>query len=541
MVHMKIKLLIISILAFFSLSSVSLADVVSSSTPYKTSEFRQSVSATAHQDYGPGVFCANPNPPNAGYICDQEDSGNLYQLYTPGFGSSASEPVEHTWKNWACNSKLKVLRGVVKPWPGFTSTSWGNNQINDLYNSCGIKWILFLGPPRNVSTNGSRSSDFTDGLAALAHNSVAKESVHAIELENEADNFYWSSCRTIVTSTTTRHCTISEWAQRVRDEAVEVRAWMDANGWSDIPLYAPSFIKSGPCQGCGGYSDQPDPYDVGDLSAYVTHGNIHPYSGGLLPENALGDPTKFDSNLFRANLTAPGKPVVVTEFGFHTPCTINSTSGVICSYRNGSGQVTPPHPGVDENTQSIYLVRAFADYFNKGIKHSSMYELLDERYDYTANQNGENHFGLVRRNLTAKPSYNAIGRLMGYFERNVDFTPTPMEVKVTSPTGISINTVAFQYRDGTTGIGTPRLNMVVLIWRPVSVWDRTTFQPVNIPSENITLEVKRCDWPWGMYMKTERPTTPNSLKGSFEPVTNGCWRKWSVPVNGELTVANIWY
>jgi hypothetical protein len=230
-----------NVIAFVLLASPASADVVTV-TPGTVAKLRDSIAINTHPDYGPGTF----------------ETGNAYQLYTPGYGAEPNEPVEHTWKKAVCDSGVKVLRANLKP-ESWSPYDFGVYQVNDLYRSCGIRWVLQMGDPPDYASNLRNLVDYDPGA------------VLAVEGPNEVDSMYWGRCG----------CSIATWAQQVRDEARNAHDWLAAHGYGSLKIIAPSFVKSGPGPGPGGYVEQPDPYDVGDLSAWVDYGNIHPYAGGL--------------------------------------------------------------------------------------------------------------------------------------------------------------------------------------------------------------------------------------------------------------------
>lgn len=127
---------------------------------------------------------------------------------------------------------------------------------------------------------------------------------------------------------------------------------------------------------------------VGDLSAYMDAGTIHPYDGGKVPGSNLAD--------HRSGVRAMSgtRPLVATEVGYHTsPVSTN-----------------PWHWAVSEAAQAKYTLREFLELYNAGVQRTFVYELIDEG---TAPAEMEFHFGLLRNDGSPKPSFTALRNLIG--------------------------------------------------------------------------------------------------------------------------------
>jgi hypothetical protein len=440
---------------------------------YKSADFLNSIAENTHPDFGPGTYT----------------TGNAYQLYTPGYGADSTEPINHTWKKAACDSGIKVMRAGIKPL-GWGPNDFGLYQINDLYRTCGIKFILGVGDPDNWQNNIANLGTYDRGAIA------------AIENGNEEDNgqFFWGRCQGAA-----GHCTVAEWAQKIRDETKGVHDWLKTNGYSTVPIIAPSFINAN----IWWDGSIPDATKVGDLSAWVDYGNWHPYSGGNTPESVVVDGKNA------AAINAPGKPVWFTEWGFHT---------CACS---------GPHPGVSESVQSTYLVRGFADNYLQGVVGSVPYEFLDEYYD--TNTWGENYFGIIRRDYTPKPAFGALQRLTSEVnDSSSSFTPIPADLTVSAPQGVAVKSLVLQKMNG---------RMVILLWRPDSIWDPSTRQAISVSGRPVSVSLYRPDVNLKMYADIDIPDTANSFTTAATYATNNNgWRTWdNINLDGRLVLLNIRY
>jgi hypothetical protein len=124
------------------------------------------------------------------------------------------------------------------------------------------------------------------------------------------------------------------------------------------------------------------------LDPSVDISNLHYYARGGPPEDGL---TGF---VTRARKVAPGKPLYITEAGFHTAV-------------KQSGR----QAGVSEVAQGPYVLRNLLANAGAGVARTYLYELLDERPE-PGLEDQEQHFGLLRNDFSAKPAYNQLRQLL---------------------------------------------------------------------------------------------------------------------------------
>jgi hypothetical protein len=127
--------------------------------------------------------------------------------------------------------------------------------------------------------------------------------------------------------------------------------------------------------------------DLGTGRGDIDAANLHIYAAGGPPENGA-------HYVDDARRMAPGKPLYVTEMGFHTAV-------------NQDGK----QPAVTEAQQGSYLARQLLENYTRGVARSYIYELVDERPD-PGLTNQERHFGLLRPDLTPKPAYELLRTLL---------------------------------------------------------------------------------------------------------------------------------
>jgi hypothetical protein len=183
---------------------------------------------------------------------------------------------------------------------------------------------------------------------------------------------------------------------------------------------------------------------LGDLSASLDFGNIHPYPGGEMPLFNLADVKELAAHV------SGSKPLVATEVGYH-----NNLSE------------TGHHRPASEWAAGIYTPRLLLEGFRGGLARTYLFQLLDPWTQEQLQQNGvsasTNAFGLLRTDLSRKPAFITVRNLL----RTADANSAP----VASPGGL---------RYGLEGAG-PDLRQLLLrsadgsfrlvLWRQVSVWD----------------------------------------------------------------------
>ena len=179
-------------------------------------------------------------------------------------------------------------------------------------------------------------------------------------------------------------------------------------------------------------------HDVGDISALMDAGTLHPYPDGDVPTAHLA---AMESGF--AAMNAAKKPWWVTETGYHT--SPNATQALY-------------QPGVSDIAQSKYVPRLYLDYFAAGIPYTSVYELIDEHDDKS---NAEANYGLMYYDGEPKPAYIALKHLLLLLsDRGAPFTPTSLAYTITGATN-TIRQSLFEKRDG---------RFYLVLWNDVPVY-----------------------------------------------------------------------
>lgn len=218
-----------------------------------------------------------------------------------------------------------------------------------------------------------------------------------------------------------------DWVAALNDFMPRLRSAL-AERAPGVPLLGPSFI---------------DPGNRVDLPADLPgRYNAHPYAGSDPPEPALDVALRERAARFReraAEFTEAGYHNALAAAAYHTP--------------------------VSEQVAAIYLPRLLVTAFAGGARRTFLYELVDGKPD-PGLTDPQQHFGLLRNDLTPKPAFGALAAFLQGLRRSPGAPASELPELAISPGGeAGIEHVVLRRRDG---------SLVVALWRTVSVWDRET-------------------------------------------------------------------
>lgn len=194
---------------------------------------------------------------------------------------------------------------------------------------------------------------------------------------------------------------------------------------------------------------------VGDLSAWMDAGTIHPYDGGKVPASNLTD------HLSGVRKIAGTRPVVATEVGYHTsPISSN-----------------PWHWAVSEAAQAKYTLREFLELYNAGVQRTFAYELIDEGTDPAEM---EFHFGLLRLDGSRKPAFSALRNLIALLGARGDtsFTTHPLRVALSGDTA-GVHRLLVEKGDG---------RRYLLLWQNTRSYDEVAHTDLAAPARNVDVD-----------------------------------------------------
>jgi hypothetical protein len=228
------------------------------------------------------------------------------------------------------------------------------------------------------------------------------------------------------------------------------------------------------------------PGDLGDLSNLLDRGNFHPYPGGNPPLYNLG------SERLKAAALSGSKPLIATEAGYH-------------SYLATTGGHLP----ASERAIAIYMPRLALEGFYGGVERTYIFQLADPWSD--ANRPAgvtpeENRFGLLRSDLSRKPSFIALRNLMRVTDAGSAWVASPGGVRLgVEGAGPDVRQLLLRSADG---------SYALVLWRTVSVWDPTLRVDLYPTPEQLDVVLGE----------------PISLAQRFDPVTSDVEvQRWSYP------------
>lgn len=238
----------------------------------------------------------------------------------------------------------------------------------------------------------------------------------------------------------------ANWANELRTHQTEL--WHAAKGSAvtkNLPVLAPALGLR------RGFSE------LGDLSEVADTGNVHNYPGGLLPS------LRIDGMVQAERQVTGSEPVVFTESGFHSALNTPTT-----------------HPGTPEGVAGVYAPRLLLDHMVRGVDRVYLYELIDEGSDSSLTDR-EAGFGLVRNDLTPKPAFLSLQRLLALAESpSKGFKPGSLDYAVGGAPA-DLQQLLLQRSDGT---------FVLLLWRDVSLYDPTTKAKTDVSSEHVLVRLR---------------------------------------------------
>jgi hypothetical protein len=196
------------------------------------------------------------------------------------------------------------------------------------------------------------------------------------------------------------------------------------------------------------------------LDAFVDYGNMHPYHQDFHPSSD-GAPDMSD-RLVAARALTSSHAMWSTEDGWDTSPDAADKS-------------------VSENVQSKYTLRQmFWALFDAKFDKTIIYSLLDEYEDLSGGDN-EAHYGIVRRDMTPKPAYYSVQRLLGLLaEPNAPaFEPQPLGYSLSGSTQ-DVKAYVLQKSTGT---------HYVVLYQDVPSWNPYTNSEISNPPVSVRLDL----------------------------------------------------
>jgi hypothetical protein len=194
---------------------------------------------------------------------------------------------------------------------------------------------------------------------------------------------------------------------------------------------------------------------VGDISAFVTRGNLHTYAAGGMPDDLYAKQAQQAAAMYG------NKRLIVTETGYHN------------AMGNRGSQ-----PSISEAAGAKYIPRLFFQSFNAGIEKTYLYEFFDEGND-PAQMNQEFHFGLVRYDGSPKPAFVAMRNLISI-------------LRDSSRGAVSSGTLSYEIQGDSKNVAHTLLRKhngayYLIIWQEVSSFDTKTQTDLVVPTKHETI------------------------------------------------------
>jgi hypothetical protein len=173
---------------------------------------------------------------------------------------------------------------------------------------------------------------------------------------------------------------------------------------------------------------------------------LHAYAWGTSGLDSYPPSAGLDTRIGNMNTLRAGKPLWVTETGYYNRPTSNTRH-------------------VPESVSAKYIPRGFAEFFNRGVGRTYLYELADQGPTTSREEN----FGLLRFDMTEKPAFTAVKNMIDLLEEPAapDFTPGSLDYTLTS-NGAAVPTTVhhtlLQQSDGT---------FYLMLWQEVGGFSRT--------------------------------------------------------------------
>lgn len=206
----------------------------------------------------------------------------------------------------------------------------------------------------------------------------------------------------------------------------------------NVPVLGPAVTSSGAAT------------SLGDLTTWLTQGNMHSYPGGKSPVPSL---------VFNLTMVKPisgTRAVVATETGYHSDATVVTT-----------------HPAVSATAMARYVPRLALEYARAGVTRTFVYELFD-----TPGTSGNMLFGLVNADGRVKPAYNALANLNAILADASTGTMKSTFTYALAGDTTDVHQMVLGKRDG---------RVYLAVWQEKPSYDTVLNKDIVVPNRNLQL------------------------------------------------------
>ncbi len=229
------------------------------------------------------------------------------------------------------------------------------------------------------------------------------------------------------------------------------------------------------------------PAQLGNMTEFLDYGNMHPYAAGQMPTKHWGWGLNGDKAIAEAKKVSTTKPIVVTECGYH-------------NQENNKN-----HPGVSESAAGKYIPRLLLHYFNRGLVRSYLYEFADEKPDAEF-KDMEQHFGLIRRDGSPKPTFTALKNLITVLkDPGAEFASGSLDFKLSGETN-SIQHTFLQKRDG---------RFCLVLWNEIACYDLSAKKDVTNKVAKVKVQLPQ-DFTASLFQPNQSAVAVKTLARSKE-------------------------
>lgn len=325
----------------------------------------------------------------------------------------------------------------------YLDTPYGkyNSIIKPRLNELGVRHIrdggsepIFLEKLNDLASVGIRSTlvmDPRDGIKPADAVKIAKtvaNSVEAIEGPNETDLNEFSYNGAAFPKGTRIYQKALYTAIKKDPETTALPVLMPSMGW------ALNASKLGFLSAC-------------DL------GNMHSYAGSQPPTHHLDD--RYIPNV--QIVCGTNKPIMASETG----------------YQNAIENLQSK-PAISEQASAKYLSRLLLEYFNRRIRRTFLYELINEKQG----DDPEWNFGLLRYDGSPKPAFTAIKHLILLLnDPDSNFSPESLNYQLSGQL-TNVHHTLLQKRDGT---------FYLILWQEVKSWDNVNRKDIIVADKAVTV------------------------------------------------------
>ncbi len=304
------------------------------------------------------------------------------------------------------------------------------NRIKDVCNTYGMKVECIL-PTWNMETGSGYNPAGVAANIDWLKNNIGPSYFLNMEGLNEPD--IWDD-------------NAADYGLMARNvqQALYTKMKSDA-AWNNVKVLGPSMAFG------GGYAA------LGDMKGMTDKGNMHWYPSGSFPANQ--EFNYFDWHLGQARTYnySDGRPIVLSETG----------------YTNAGGT-----QACGENAAAKYIPRMHMYMrYTQGLEKVFTYEFMNQFNDAA---DAESNWGLVRNNLTVKPSYTSLKNTITLLkEPGANFTPGQLNYSLSGDI-TNIYQKLFQKSNGT---------YYLVVWQEVKSYDVQTKKDIVVPNRALTLNL----------------------------------------------------